>query len=151
MTAEFAVAVHALVYLEHVGTLTPSGVLADNICTNPARVRKVMARLHHAGLVEAREGKNSGYCTLPGAAAITLRQVIEALGEEPVSSHWRSGDVDRACQICSGMAAVMDDIYARMNEDCIRTLSGITIGAITAQLVPNATAGKKENKPNGES
>ncbi len=145
MTAEFAVAVHALVYLTHAGALTPSGTLADNICTNPARVRKVMARLHRAGLVAASEGKNSGYRAVPGAEEITLQQVMAALGEEPVSSRWRSGDVDRACQICSGMAAVMDEIYARMNQDCNRTLGGLTIGAITKRLAPGTPDSLKEN------
>ena len=43
MTAEFPVAVHALVYLLHTGDVTSSEKLSDNICTNPARVRKVMA------------------------------------------------------------------------------------------------------------
>lgn len=65
MTAEFPVAVHALVYLLHTGRLTSSGELADNICTNPARVRKVMAKLHQAGLVDATKGKGSGYLTRP--------------------------------------------------------------------------------------
>ena len=34
------------------GDMVSSEVLAENICTNPARVRKVMAQLKRAGLVE---------------------------------------------------------------------------------------------------
>ena len=45
MTSEFAIAVHALVYLNHKGETVSSEALAENICTNPARVRKVMAKL----------------------------------------------------------------------------------------------------------
>lgn len=49
MTSEFAIAVHALVYLNHKGETVSSEALAENICTNPARVRKVMAKLKKAG------------------------------------------------------------------------------------------------------
>ena len=60
MTGEYAVAVHALVYLYHRGTTVSSEVLAKNICTNPARVRKVMAKLKRGGLVTTREGSEGG-------------------------------------------------------------------------------------------
>ena len=84
MTAEFPTAVHALVYLHHKGAVVPSAELADNICTNPARVRKIMAALCRAGLAFATEGRASGYHTGPEAGAVTLRQVADALGEVPV-------------------------------------------------------------------
>ncbi|WP_320912645.1 Rrf2 family transcriptional regulator, partial [Eisenbergiella porci] len=54
MTSEFGMAVHALTFLNHKGEMVSSEVLAENICTNPARVRKVMAKLKRAGLVTTR-------------------------------------------------------------------------------------------------
>ena len=48
MTSEFGIAVHAMVFLHHKGDMVSSEVLAENICTNPARVRKVMAQLKRA-------------------------------------------------------------------------------------------------------
>ena len=60
MKSDFSVAVHALVYLSVKGCTLSSDALADNICTNAARVRKVMARLKKAGLVGAREGSEGG-------------------------------------------------------------------------------------------
>ncbi len=146
MTAEFSVAVHALVYLAHKACMVPSNELADNICTNPARVRKVMAKLQHAGLVESREGKNSGYTALPGSETITLRQVLAAVEEDAVCVHWRSGDVDRSCQICSGMGGVMDGVYAEMNEACNETLQKTSIGDILEKLFgENGTLKKAVN------
>ena len=61
MKSDFSVAVHALVYLSVKGCTLSSDALADNICTNAARVRKVMARLKKAGLVGAREGSEAGW------------------------------------------------------------------------------------------
>lgn len=130
MTAEFPVAVHALVYLLHKNVMLSSGELAENICTNPARVRKIMAKLHRAGLVQAQKGQGSGYLTLPDGGDIPLSAVLRALEEEPVSVSWRSGDVDKDCLVSSGMAAVMDGVYARMNAAGMRELESITIGSI---------------------
>lgn len=130
MTAEFALAVHALVYLLHKNTVISSAELADNICTNPARVRKVMAKLHKAGLVEALQGKGSGYRSIPDSASISLNRVLAALGEEPVTLSWRSGDIDRDCMVSSGMSGIMEDIYGGLNEACVKKLASVTIGAV---------------------
>ena len=51
MTSEFAIAVHALVYLHHKNAVLSSEELAENICTNSARVRKVMAKLKKKDLI----------------------------------------------------------------------------------------------------
>ena len=45
MTSEFSIAVHALVFLNHKGTVYSSEGLAENICTNAARIRKIMVKL----------------------------------------------------------------------------------------------------------
>lgn len=134
MNAEFPLAVHALVYLRHTGKVVSSGRLAENICTNPARVRKVMAALCRAGLAESARGKGSGYLSAPGSGEITLRGVLEALDEAPISMNWRSGDMDRECLLSSGMGAVMDGLYAGLNETCLRQLEAVTIASIERQI-----------------
>ena len=45
MNSEFCIAVHGLVFLKLKKQCLSSEALAENICTNPARVRKVMAKL----------------------------------------------------------------------------------------------------------
>jgi DNA-binding IscR family transcriptional regulator len=134
VTAQFPVAVHALVFLLHKGELTSSEKLAANICTNPARVRKVMAMLCRAGLAGCRQGKSSGYFPRPDGECITLRAVMEALSERPLSMSWSSGDEKQACPICSGMGREMDRLYDELNEDCLRSLEKVTIGSISADL-----------------
>ena len=54
MKSDFIVAVHALVYLSHRGCLASSEELAENICTNPARVRKIMGKLKKMGIITTR-------------------------------------------------------------------------------------------------
>ncbi len=134
MTAQFPLAVHALVYLLHTGRVTSSQELADNICTNPARVRKVMSILHQRGLLEAVRGQSSGYMTRPDGGGISLKTVLESLDEEPVSMNWRSGDMDRDCLVSSGMGAIMDMLYSRLNEQCTDFLETVTIGSISDMI-----------------
>ena len=126
MDSSFNLAVHALVCLSHSGRSLSSEALAENICTNPTRVRRVMAGLKKAGMVETREGLDP--------AVLSLRQVAEAINTRFVDCAWHSGDIDRDCAICSGMAGVMDALYRNMNEECAAYLSHITIADIETRL-----------------
>lgn len=130
MTSEFSIAVHALVYLNHKATTLSSDALAENVCTNPALVRKVMGKLKKAGLVATREGAEGGYLYHPSLDGLTLRQIGDAVGARYVGVHWRSGDVDKPCLVASGMGGILDGIYERLNEACRRELADITIHVI---------------------
>lgn len=135
MNGDFAVAVHALVFLYHRQETLASDVLADNICTNPVRVRKVMAKLRKAGLVEAREGKfDGGYRSRPDGGSIRLLEVLEALGERCVTSAWRPGGEDADCLVSSGMAAALDEIYDALNGACAGKLAEITVSDVAQSI-----------------
>ena len=134
MDSSFNLAVHALVCLSHSGHSLSSEALAENICTNSTRVRRVMAGLKKAGMVETREGSDGGYRLCADPAALSLRQVAEAVNARFVDCAWRSGDIDRECAICSGMAGVMDALYRQMNEQCAAYLAQITVADIETQL-----------------
>lgn len=135
MNSDYNIAVHALVYLSHKGEVLPSEALAENICTNPARVRKVMAKLAHAGIIITREGRpHGGYALGRQASEINLQQVAAALGGSFIDIPWKSGDRDMACMVASGMADVMDGIYAQMNQCCGAYLAGITIHDIEDKI-----------------
>ena len=135
MNSDFCVAVHGLVFLKHQGCTISSEELAENICTNPARVRKVMAKLKKVGLVQTKEGKEGGYTSVEQAEDITLYRVAEALDIRFVEASWRSGDSDMNCMIASGMADVMDEIYLNLNDMCLEKLKTITIGEIERKLI----------------
>ena len=79
MTSEFAIAVHALVFLDRSNATIASEELADNVCTNPVCIRRVMGKLKKAGLIETREGMGGGYRIAKANSDITLRQISDAL------------------------------------------------------------------------
>ena len=134
MDSSFNLAIHALVCLSHSGRSLSSEALAENICTNPTRVRRVVAGLKKAGMVETREGLDGGYRLTADPASLSLRQVAEAVNTRFVDCVWHSGDIDRDCAICSGMAGVMDALYRQMDEQCAAYLEQITITDIETQL-----------------
>lgn len=144
LNSDFCVAVHGLVYLKHKGSVIPSEELASNICTNPARVRKVMARLKKAGLVETKEGKVGGYSRVEKAGDITLYTIAEALSIRFVDASWRSGDSDMSCLIASGMAEVMNGIYLELDGLCLDKLKQITVGEIETQLFSGKRKGEAQ-------
>lgn len=146
MTSEFGIAVHALVYLNHKARTLSSEELAENICTNPARVRKIMALLKRAGLIETKEGAEGGYLFCRKAKDVTLNEVGKALGTAFVSVSWKSGRKDKECYIASGMAGIMDGIYAQLNKLCAKHLEGITIEDIEDKIFSERLHGESKKQ-----
>ena len=137
MTSDYCVAVHALVYLNHKAKVLSSEELAENICTNPARVRKVMAKLKKAGFVKTKEGSEGGYLFDQDAYQVTLDQIAQALEIRFVDTAWKSGDTDMKCLVASGMAGLMDEIFDDLNEQCRKWLKEITIGTLDHRIFGN--------------
>lgn len=144
MTSEFAIAVHALVYLNHKAAIISSEALAKNICTNPARIRKVMAKLKKAGLVTTKEGVDGGYCFQKDPAIVTLRQVDEAVDVRLVSASWKSGNAEMKCLVAAGMGDIMESIYQDLDDLCKCRLEEITIQDIDKRIFRGNSAPQEE-------
>ena len=143
MNGLFCVAVHALIYLDKRGCMLSSEELAANICTNPARVRKVMARLKKAGLVATKTGNDGGYHLLCDPGEVTLDQVADALDVRFVEPAWHSGSgVDCGCLVASGMAGVMDGLFDDLDRRCRERLTQLTLSDLEKQL-EQAAEGKE--------
>lgn len=139
MNGLFCVAVHALIYLDKRGCMLSSEELAANICTNPARVRKVMAPLKRAGLVTTRTGTEGGYQLTANPEELTLDIVANALGIRFVEPAWHSGGaVDCGCMVASGMAGVMDALFDQLDRDCRSRLSQVRLSDLEDQLPSHA-------------
>ena len=135
MKSDFSLAVHALVYLNHKAEVVSSEELSVNICTHPARVRRVMAKLRGAGFVKTKEGSvGGGYQFISDPARLSLNEVAKALDIRFVETSWQSGSSDMDCQIASGMAGIMDDIFDDLNQRCAERLSEITIADIDRKI-----------------
>ncbi len=136
MTGEFGLAVHALVFLSRTHSTVSSEKLAKSVCTNPARVRKVMVRLKAAGFIAAKEGPDGGYTLLLQPEEIKLDMVLDALETCLISPMLRTADTDMQCAVASGMTKVMDILAHDLNQSCREKLSALSIWDIDQQIPP---------------
>lgn len=141
MTSEFTIAVHALVFLNHKATVYSSEGLAENVCTNAARIRKVMAKLKKADLVRTKEGVDGGYQFHRDSRQVNLAMVADALQTPFVTVSWKSGNPHMSCLISSGMAGVMDGLYHDLDQCCRERLSHVTIADLDHKIFEKSAVG----------
>lgn len=132
--SEFTIAVHGLIYLGHNNSSFTSEALAENICTNPVRVRRVLAKCRVNGLVQTKKGVHGGYFLINPLEDITLKDVYDALQVPIIQNTWHSGDINEQCMISSGMSAAMDDLYDELNKEAIAKLATITLKDMELKL-----------------
>lgn len=85
MSTRFAVGVHILTLLaSHDGEPATSAWIAGSVNTNPALIRRLLSKLLKAGLTRSQMGAGGGALLARPAAAITLADVYDALGEDGV-------------------------------------------------------------------
>lgn len=136
MSSDFCLAIHALILLHRRGATLSSDALAGNICTNPARVRKVMAKLKKADLIQTREGSEGGYRFAGDPHRITLDQIADALEVHFVCTNWHSGRnaADLDCMTASGMAGLMEEVLDDLDQRCRQRLREQTLADLEARL-----------------
>ncbi|MDQ1910607.1 Rrf2 family transcriptional regulator [Paenibacillus sp. GD4] len=131
MNSEFTIAVHSLVLLayrsDHMAT---SEMLAHNVCTHPARVRKVMSSLRKAGYVKTKEGIGGGYQLSCEPSAVTLDEVYRTTSIGSMKPGWCSGDVEQECMIACNMAEVMDGIFNEAEQQLLDYLKKVTVADV---------------------
>jgi Rrf2 family protein len=76
--SRFAVAVHALTLLSAEDRPLTSEHIASSVNTNPVVIRRLLATLRNARLVESRPGAGGGWTLARAPEAITLRDVYRA-------------------------------------------------------------------------
>lgn len=136
MTAEFIVAVHAIVFLNHRKEYMSSEKIAENVCTNPARIRKVMAELKKANLVEAKASFVGGYAFHKDPQTVTLYDIFQATSKQIVKVSWRSGDHSADCPISQKMEGIMNQVFSEVESSAKEVLQKITIGDIDEEIFP---------------
>lgn len=134
MPSEFIIAIHVLAYLRKEAKQMSSEEIAKNVCVNPVRIRKVLAPLKKAGIIETKEGLNGGYFFQIGKETITLKQIYDALQINICQTSWRSGDIHNECMVSSGMSHVVDNLCNDLENVCQDYLSTITIRDILIDL-----------------
>ncbi|WP_159888214.1 RrF2 family transcriptional regulator [Paenibacillus puerhi] len=135
MNSEFTIAVHSLVLLAYRPDRTAtSEMIAANVCTHPARVRKVLSCLKKTGHVATREGSGGGYTLACDPHEVTLAEVYRVTSIGSIKPSWCSGDVEEDCLIACNMADVMDGIFSEAESRMLTYLAQVKIADVLERL-----------------
>jgi len=139
MNSEFTIAVHSLVLLANLPErMASSDAIADNVQTNPARVRKVMGCLRRGGFVETREGTRGGYRLTIDPQVVTLGDIYRAMAIGSLMPSWCSGDPEMDCVVASNMEDVMCEVFSAADRQLETYFDGITIQDMLTRVYQRA-------------
>lgn len=145
LNSEFVIAVHSLVFLANLPEgMATSDEIAANVCTHPARIRKVMSCLRKSGYVDTREGFGGGYKLICRPDDVTLADVYRALAAGSLAPNWCSGNPETDCVISSRMGEVMREVFCGADRQLEAYFSRITIGSMLAALLDREQASKPD-------
>ncbi|MEH6945783.1 Rrf2 family transcriptional regulator [Bacillus sp. JJ634] len=78
----FAIAIHSLVWLAQSGRILTSAKIALQVNSHATFLRRVLAQLAAAGIVDTKEGRDGGYSLKVPSDELTLGDVYEAVRPE---------------------------------------------------------------------
>jgi Rrf2 family protein len=133
--SRFAVAAHILASLAHAKGGEPqcSKYLASSVNTNPVVVRRIMADLIKAGLVEATAGKHGGFVLAKPAAGISLWDVMEAVDGCTVFA-FNPNPANPACEISVRMAQALQPVFEQVRSSVEQSLRGQQVQDLVTRI-----------------
>lgn len=131
MSSRFTMAAHVLAMLahseqEHRGPVT-SETMAASIRTNPVVVRRIVAELVHAGLVESRRGAGGGVSLARRPTDISLLDVYRAVEERVAAFDRHAGGPNPECPIGPHVAAFLEGVFGRAQTALEGSLERVTL------------------------
>lgn len=134
MDTKFSVAVHILILISESPSPMNSDQMAGSVGTNASYVRKILALLKKAGIVDGHQGISG--CTLMIAPEqLTLLQIYQAVMEQPkphlLDIHQNPSD---RCIVGRHIRPVLTGMFADMENAFARSLSNKTLADCIAGI-----------------
>ena len=135
----FATSLHVMVYLAEASKvsekLMTSAELADGLNANPALIRKLLAPLVEAGLIETFQGKTGGARLAKSAKLITLKDIYLASVDN--ESLFSRENVNQKCPISCSMKKVFGNVAEGMEKARLLHLEGTTLHQLLMKVKAN--------------
>jgi Rrf2 family protein len=131
---QFSIAVHLLAGLAcGCGEDMTSADLARSVNTSPSFIRRIVAKLSHAGLVETCTGK-SGACWLArDAAKISLLDIYRAV-DAPKAFAVHSYPSQKACFVSCHIKNALEKALGKTQKAMESALRGISLADIVTEV-----------------
>lgn len=136
VNSQLPIAFHILGFLaSQRGESVTSEVLADTYGTSPVVLRRVLAKLQRAGLVETKRGVHGGSVLARDSKAINLREAYEAvLGDAQVLQRPSEGC---AGAIAPALARFVNDVMGDAEQALLDRLEAVTVAEMDARVRAN--------------
>jgi Rrf2 family transcriptional regulator, repressor of oqxAB len=134
----FSVAVQALVVLAETDGPCSSSAMAQDLKAHAVYLRRVLAQLVRANLIQAREGRDGGYRLARSPEHITLAEVYQVVKvEDPLKdTSSKNNDIAR-------VQSLLDEIGAEAEHYLLELLSHHTLASVLERIQvarPHASA-----------
>ncbi len=127
MNSRFSTAVHILTLLASMpGERVTSELIAGSVGTNPVVIRRQLALLRAAKLVESKGARGGGWMLARKPEAIKLSQVRDALGGE-ASFRMHRNEPSPNCTVGQHVRQVLATVYEDAEKAVTRSLQTRTI------------------------
>lgn len=136
----FPVAVHILVSLAYEPQdVISSTELAKSVGTNPVVIRRLVGRLHKAGLVQARPGKDGGVELARRPETITLMDVYRAVeGGSPFTVPDKPEN--KGCAVSCSMKRLLASVLAETDRAISKSLEKVRLSDLVKEIERSAAA-----------
>ena len=134
MDTKFSVAIHILILVSESSAPVNSNQIAASVGTNASYIRKILALLKNADIVDGRRGINGCTIKIP-PDKLTLLQIYQAVtGEESIhilDIHQNSSD---QCLVGQHIKPVLTGMFTDMEKTFAHSLKGRTLADCIANI-----------------
>ena len=133
---KFSVSVHIMMALElhrDDESLMNSEMLAKSLQTNPAVVRRIVAKLVEAKLVNSFKGKSGGVRINLPSDKINLKDIYLAVEEQPLVNTHQSPK-NKHCKVSCCIQEIMNKVVTGLENHSMEYLEKIKLSSLTKNL-----------------
>jgi Rrf2 family protein len=131
--SRFAVAVHALAMLAfRKDERQTSRYIASSIATNPVVIRRLLAQLTRAGIVESSHGAKGGFRLARPAGRVSLHDIYAAVEEGAFFvQHEKKNE---KCPLACRMRKILTGVFTRVESKVMPELKRSTLAEIVGEI-----------------
>jgi len=133
VNTQFAIAVHLLAAIASRREKVTSEELARSVNTNPAFVKRILAKISKAALISTSSGKLGGSVLAKKASEISLLDVYTAV-DAPNAFAIHAYPSTKSCEISSNIKEVMGKVSEKVQSAFERELKKTTIADVLREI-----------------
>ncbi len=131
---KFSVSIHIMTVLAyHQGELMTSEQLAGSIRTNPTVIRRLVAKLVDAGLLESFKGKSGGVRISKSAKSISLKDIYAAVSNKQLINT-PDKEPHKQCAVSCSMKEILCGFAKNFESNSMNYLSKIKLSDFISKV-----------------